>query len=250
MPKTCERFFDKRYILSFFLAFLFSLPSNAQSVQVSSGTGFFVSYDGHIITNAHVVKGCTDVVVRGTVEDRPGTVMQIDETKDLALIHTDMVPPKVAYISTSPIGSQKGDKVMVIGYPGDHGISGKYAVAESEIIDTQGPAQIPDRVQFASSAMPGNSGGPLLDVSGNVVGVVVAKIVQYRVMPGGKHVPFATSDLAINLPLLMQFMDRWRVPYQRWPYVTRYSNEDVEKQAAHYVVNIHCPLQHGESERK
>lgn len=224
------------------MTLFFALPTHAAPIQISSGTGFFVSYSGHIVTNEHVVRGCREVTVRGAVPEMQGRVLTLDAQNDLALVQVQKVPNKIAYISTSPFGVKNDDPVWVMGYPREHGMTGQYSIVKSQITSIEGSDKnLPDKVFFKNAADHGNSGGPLLDASGNVVGVVVAKVQQYMVDPQTHAQKLVgEADAAINLPVLMRFLDRERVSYQRWPYAVRYAGETVENNAKNYIVNIHC----------
>lgn len=207
----------------------------------SMGTGFFVSYDGYVVTNEHVVKGCTKAIVRGTVPSTEANVLQVDAANDLALLKTDLVPMDIAKLSTSNIALKENDRVMVMGYPGENSMTGIYKVVESKVISGKGPRGEEGWVQFKSSADHGNSGGPLLDATGNVIGVVQGHVILQRMNAQlGKAETVGESDVAISLPVLMPFLDRYRVPYQRNPNNTNFMASTIENNAKRYIVNVVC----------
>jgi len=214
-----------------------------QAVRVSSGTGFFVSKYGHIITNEHVVRGCDTVAIRGAVKHTEAQVIAVDEEADLALLKTDATPPRIASLRFygEPVGP--GDGVMVMGYPENHGVSGEYKVETSEIMDVAGPLGEAKWIQFEDAAKQGNSGGPLLDLSGNVVGVVVGKstLMQINALNGQEEV-VRKSDIAISLPYLTDFLDRNNVMYYKLYSALQNSIPYIEQSAKDYIVNIHCRL--------
>jgi len=142
--------------------------------HVQSGTGFFVNDDGYLLTNHHVINGCTQVTLKGT--DFPETMAEVravDAQHDLALIYVKASVPGTARLRDNLDDMNPGDRVLTIGYPGDAWKTGKYTLAEAQLVNTQGPKGHPDWIQFSDSVHHGNSGGPLLDGSGNVIGVVL-----------------------------------------------------------------------------
>lgn len=220
---------------------LASSSAFAQSYSISSGTGFFVSKYGHIITNDHVVKGCDTVTIRGAVKPMEAQVIANDTEADLALIAAPVTPPRVAPIRFYGEEIVAGDDVMVMGYPREHGIRGEYKVVTSRVIDVAGPMGEPKWLQFEDAAQQGNSGGPLLDLSGNVVGVVVGKtMLVQRNNLNGKEEVVQRSDVAISLPYLIDFMNLNRIAYHRLYSALDNSVKYIEQTAKDYIVNIHC----------
>ncbi len=211
------------------------------AAQIQSGTGFFVSNTGHIITNEHVVHGCSKVMVRGSVSPSTAYVLDVDTEYDLALLRAESKPRRIANIRRSDDAIMINDPLMVIGYPLNHGVTGIYKVEYSQVLDLAGPTGEPKWIQFAHAALQGNSGGPLLDSSGNVIGVVVGKTRLLKMdAETGEPITLQQSDVAISLPVLKAFLNKNRVYFQAADSRAYYSVERVENSARNYIVNIHC----------
>tara|TARA_B100001179_G_C18561850_1_gene390956 strand:- start:557 stop:1240 length:684 start_codon:yes stop_codon:yes gene_type:complete len=220
------------------------MPANAQQIRVfySSGTGFIVSKDGHVITNAHVVRGCASpqVELRGAMQGS-GRVIARDDANDLALIDTSQHPDTYAYLSADTRTVKPGEDVMVMGYPLEAAQTGEYAIAMAEVIADKGPTGEAQWMQFSSSAQQGNSGGPLLDSSGHVIGVVTGKTDLFEVnetMRTRKYL--SSSDIAVALPILKAFLDDNRIRYTTRPGGTRRSGGWMENRARQFITNIRC----------
>lgn len=225
----------------FLLAVLITLPAHAESYSISSGTGFFISKNGHIVTNEHVVHGCDTVTIRGAVQPGEARVIAVDADVDLALLETSLTPPRIAPIRFYGNAIGAGDGVLVMGYPEERGITGEYSIVESEVMDVSGPLGQDKWLQFEDAARQGNSGGPLLDLSGNVVGVVVGKTVLTRTnLHNGQQELVQKSDVAISLPFLIRFLQDARVTYQPMYSGLQHSRAYIEQAAKDYIVNIHC----------
>jgi len=231
-------------LTTIYLAFSSFTISHAQAGMVSSGTGFFVSNRGHIITNEHVVKGCSEVMIRGAVERTIARVIDIDSENDLALLQTDAIPSRIAPINTTSVKLKVGDPVLVMGYPLDHGVSGEYSTVPSRIMGLRGPMGEDRWIEFASSAQQGNSGGPLMNEGGNVVGVIVGKseISQINQATMQQQV-IKKTDVAISLNVLENFLKQNNVFYRKEPMGYSYTNSRLENIARDYIVNIHCPAE-------
>ena len=229
--------------LLFILLISFTTPAYAQQM-ISSGTGFFISKAGHIITNEHVVRGCDVVKIRNSdMGWTQAQVIKTDSEIDLALLKTSAIPRRVAPIRAqskyTPI--RKGDRLLVIGYPENHGQTGKYKMNHSRVIDVKDPMGGDSYVLFEDAARHGNSGGPLLDESGNVIGVVMAKTQYYKVnLLNGQREQILETDLAISLPYLWEFIENEGIYTVTLSSALQHGYGYLERMAAEYIVNIHC----------
>jgi S1-C subfamily serine protease len=151
----------------------------AESVGVQSGTGFIWDLAGNIVTNNHVVKGITDVSVRLST----GQVFQADivgtaPNYDLGVIRLrnppSMLPPPIAIGSSGDL--QVGQFAFAIGNPFGLDLSLTTGVisALKRRLPTDAGHEVLNVIQTDAAVNPGNSGGPLLDSSGRVVGVNTA----------------------------------------------------------------------------
>jgi S1-C subfamily serine protease len=213
-----------------------------QAVYVQSGTGFFVSNSGHIITNNHVIEGCTEVQLQGAVPKSMGKVVAVDTQYDLALIRAQERPRRIATIR-HPDASRirMNEPVLVMGYPLESYKTAEYQIAEAKVVGLKGPTDEPYWIQFSDSAQHGNSGGPLLDSSGNVAGVVVGKTEVYTPYGiNGRRQVLSRSDIAISLPVLMRFLDKNFVSYRFIGSHSFLMSSRVEEMAKGYIVNVLC----------
>lgn len=222
---------------------LLPVAALAEAIPVFSGTGFFVSNSGHIITNHHVITGCDEVMLRGAFPDTTAEVIAVDEKNDLALLKADIRARRVATIRHPGASTLRvGEPVLVMGYPKESFQTGQYQIAEAKVEGTKGPMDEPHWIQFSDSAQQGNSGGPLLDASGNVAGVIVGKTTLMTYVSGrAKHEVVKKSDVAISLPVLIRFLEQNYVSYRVNGSYTFMMPSRVEELAKAYIVNLLCP---------
>lgn len=158
------------------------LRSSVPTVITATGTGsgFFISSDGYLLTNRHVVG--TDKVVKielPTGRELIGEVVRSDVARDVALIKTE--PVDMPALSIREDEPNIGEVVYVIGSPlGDtfntsltRGILSGYRVLDKQRL-----------LQSDVNILPGNSGGPLLDTGGRVIGITVARLTNVKSMTG------------------------------------------------------------------
>ena len=139
----------------------------------ATGTGFFITDDGYLISNYHVVKDATKVRLvtsTGTIETK---VVQVDEANDIALLKADGQFEPLPIVSSRT--AQLGNTVATIGFPDTlQGFSPK--LAKGEIASLAGAQDDSRYFQISVPVQPGNSGGALVDERGNVIGIVSAKL--------------------------------------------------------------------------
>ena len=142
--------------------------------QEVSGSGFIITNDGYIITNNHVVEDTQDVrVILSDGSELPASVVSTDSFADLAVLKADGVMPGVAVLGNSD-NLKPGETVIAIGSPlGDFRNSVTVGVvsATGRSLDTGNNYQMENLIQTDAAINSGNSGGPLVNLAGEVIGV-------------------------------------------------------------------------------
>ena len=168
----------------------------------ASGSGFFVSADGYLVTNNHVVKGARRVKVEMGTNIYPASVVSVNTDDDLALLKVDghFTP---LHISKEDV--QLGDSVFTIGFPDIdlQGTQPKYT--DGKISSLSGLKDDPNEYQISVPVQPGNSGGPLADTAGNVRGVVVARLNDFAALRSMGSLP-QNVNYAVKGKLLREFL--------------------------------------------
>jgi S1-C subfamily serine protease len=166
-------------------------PRRPAEQVVSSGSGFFVSTEGHVLTNNHVVEDCSTVTI-----ERPGlgatnaTIIARDKSNDLALLRSAGKPTVVPAFRTR---LKLGESISVFGFPLVGILSSMGNFTAGTVSALTGLDDDSRLVQISASVYPGNSGGPLIDKYGNVGGVIVGRIDTLQ------NVNFAIkSSIAVN----------------------------------------------------
>ena len=207
-------------------------PPKAQPPEAEttiSGTGFFVAQNS-VVTNNHVVSACKKAIQVRYPDGRSftATISGQDATNDLALLHTEMPNLSVASFRFQPL---LGEKVATYGFPYPGILSPNFT--SGDIAALSGPKGDTRLLQTSTPIQPGNSGGPLLDGSGRVVGVIVA---QLSALPN-QNVNFAIQpSVAINFLSVKGVtpnLDNSSTGAQRSP-------SEVADMAKKFTVQIYC----------
>lgn len=169
------------------------------------GSGVVVTRLGDVVTNEHVVQGCSKIRIHP--QEVEARLVAKDTRNDLALLRIDMPTPPPAIRFRAGKGLRKGDELMAVGYPLP-GILSSGAVITTGIVNAlSGADDDTTSFQMSATVQPGSSGGPIFDGSGLLVGIVRA-----RMLPSG---PIAAQNVnfGINLATLTNFLDAHSVDY-------------------------------------
>ena len=182
----------------------FSIAQARKSDPTATGTGFFITDDGYLISNYHVVKDATQIRLLTSVGLISARLVSVDAANDLALLKAE------GKFSSLPIAASRsaslGSTVATIGFP-DIGLQGfSPKLAKGEIASLSGAADDPRYFQISVPVQPGNSGGALVDERGNVVGIVSAKLNASAALAASGQLP-ENVNYAVKSSLLLSFLE-------------------------------------------
>lgn len=198
----------------------------------STGSGFYVSAEGHVLTNAHVADGCTTIHVDGL----PARLLTQSADSDLALLLSEAPAPAVAIFSEAP--ARLNSDVTALGYPLSH-ILGGMNVTRGSVSAINGLSGDPATMQITAPVQPGNSGGPLIGADGSVVGVVVAKLDALTIADQLRDIP-QNVNFAVRAEVAARFLAAQGVSPLRAAPHTPLRPEDLAQRAAAFTAFVEC----------
>jgi S1-C subfamily serine protease len=212
-------------------------PSSVAYSPQRSGTGFRIGQQ-YVLTNEHVIKECQEI--RVVARNRPANahVVATDPTNDLAVLKTDSSDDDLATFRTGK-SVRAGDEVVAMGYPLRGLLASEPIVTVGTISALAGLSDDVRFLQFSAPVQPGNSGGPLLDISGNVVGIVVGKLDVLRVAQVTGDIP-QNVNFAINASVARTFLDAHGMDYVTAASKQNLSAADVAERAQQFTVIVEC----------
>lgn len=205
-------------------------PSYGASAKEWSGTGWSL-LDNYIVTNYHVVDGAKTIQVNGIGGDNSrscsATVVATDKNNDLAILRLNGVSiTNIPYAVTSDL-ADVGEEIFVLGYPMTQTMGEEIKLTNGIISSLSGFEGDMANYQISAPIQPGNSGGPMFDHNGNVIGIVVAKhegaeLVSYAIKTSylqnlmlsalNKNI-FPRNNTISNLPLTGKVKDARKYVY-------------------------------------
>jgi S1-C subfamily serine protease len=148
--------------------------SAAWAGSSESGTGFFITDDGYLLTCFHVVTNATRIMVGTKQGVLPAELVQSDEVNDVALLKVEGTFAALPLAGNDT--TKLGEAVFTVGFP-NPGVQGMQPkLTRGEISSLAGVEDDPGEYQISVPVQPGNSGGAVVDEYGNVVGIVAARL--------------------------------------------------------------------------
>jgi S1-C subfamily serine protease len=236
-------------------------PEPKPTPQVSastSGSGFFVSKSGHVITNQHVVADCKKVTVGDKVDKQvQADVLEKDARNDLALLKISSL--KMASSETQsliqklgltlvPLASDGllrsddldlGEDVLVAGYPNGEIFGDAIKVTKGIVSSNRGMGDDITQFQIDAAVQPGFSGGPIYDQKGNIVGVVVSQLNRLKFAKMVGSMP-ENVNFGIKASTVRQFLSSSGLPSKWATRSKRISTRDLAKIAKNQAVMVVC----------
>ena len=226
--------------------------------QSRSGSGFFISKMGHVITNAHVVQNCNKVTIGDNSNKQVSAeIISTDRSNDLALLKLS-THEKVSAGSQSLIRKlgaavvplmangllrsedvRLGEKILVAGYPFGDFFSNTIKVTTGVVSATRGLSDDSGQFQLDAAIQPGNSGGPIYDSGGNIVGVVIAQLDKLMVAEAIGSLP-ENVNFGIKASTVRQFLTSSGLPSKKSERAEGKSTEQLAGIAQNQALMVMC----------
>jgi hypothetical protein len=168
-----------------------------------SGTGFFVTDDGYLLTAFHVVADAARIVIRTKAGTFAATLVKADKANDVALLKMTGKFPALPVASSRRV--RLGESVFTIGFPNIELQGFAPKLTKGEISSLTGMQDDPREFQISVPVQPGNSGGPLVNQNGSVVGIVEAQLADMATLQTTGSLPqnvnYAMKSSVLNVLL-------------------------------------------------
>jgi S1-C subfamily serine protease len=205
----------------------------AATKGVGTGTGFYINRQGHVLTNAHVVDKCRELTIsRQGAAAIPASVVKSDASNDLAVLIAAPSPAVATFWPGRPV--RAGEAVVAYGFPLTGTLSSGGVVTNGSVSALSGLRDDSRYLQISAPIQAGNSGGPLLDTNGNVVGVITASLGSRS-----RDVP-QNVNFALKADVARTFLESAGVPIETSGAGRDLSVADIGERARAFSVLIDC----------
>lgn len=214
----------------------------AQSKPVSkSGTGVVIATSGIVLTNNHVIENCTtfNVTQSGDI-GRSARLLRTDVQNDLAILKVDTTYPE-GDVATFRGGQsvKAGETIAIYGYPLAGILSASGNIVSGNVTSLSGLGDDVRFFQISAPVQPGNSGGPLIDSSGLIVGIVNSRINDLAIANATGSIP-QNVNFAIKGSVAMNFLEAHSIPFKTSSTVKERQLVDITDLAKRFSVFITC----------
>ena len=217
------------------LAVLAVLP--CAKAQVSTGTAFSVAPQ-LLVTNHHVISGCSTLSVITPEGRRAASVVSAEASIDLALLRVFGMRGAIANLRT-PRSVALGETISVFGFPLTGTLSSSGNFTGGLVSSLQGLRNAAGEIQITAPVQPGNSGGPVMDASGLVIGVVQSKLDAVRAAALTGDMP-QNVNFAVALDVLADFLEMNQVPFRSSPRGASLDTAQVARMAQQFTYRVEC----------
>ena len=205
-------------------------------IIIGSGSGFFVSDQGHIVSNAHVVGVCKKVKAYEEGVEIFLNILATDNVNDIGLVKGKFNNKQYLNIKTD--GAELGEQIVAFGYPLSQDLSDSVKLTLGIVSSLSGPDNNYSQIQIDAAIQPGNSGGPVLNMNGLVVGIASAGLSKLYMAAKTAYIP-ENVNFAVAAHSLTSFLKANKVKVTSGP--TRiYSTKELAKIGEPATIQLFC----------
>ena len=228
----------KRLLPILLLVFSVGVGADESSKVTGTGTGFFVNGDGYLVTNSHVIEGCGEI---NTIQDDDSLDTKVifdDPRNDLALLKVEK-RSKVFATFRGGRGIRTAEDILALGYPFQSLLSDDLKITKGMVNSLAGLRNDTRMMQISAPVQPGNSGGPLLDHAGNVVGVVTSRMNAVKMVKHTGELP-QNINFAVKSEVLEKLLRKKNIRYQSDYSKERLTTPDIVEAARRFTALVEC----------
>ena len=183
---------------------------NSSLITIGSGSGFFINRQGYALTNNHVVSICRQNVSIIDGKEILFRVIGTDKTNDIAIIKANIRPSD--YIKINTDGAKLGENVVAVGYPLAGRLSDSVKITKGIVSSLTGLNNNIGQIQIDAALQPGNSGGPVLNEDGVMVGMASAGLNKLLMAKEARYIP-ENVNFAVASPIIVNVLKNKKIKY-------------------------------------
>jgi len=207
------------------------VASDNEVVPAASGSGFYITSSGYILTNNHVIEGCRKVTLSHNGQEVSANVIATDSKNDLAILKTNVRPSR--FYKFSQNDAKLLDNVIIAGYPLGKRVSSAIKTSKGSVTSLAGYGDNYSNFQTDAALNQGNSGGPIMNNSGNVVGIAVANY--------GKQAGVESFNFGIKSSTVKTFIESNDIRYSKGS-KSNLNNEQLSSLITNATIYLECWL--------
>ena len=208
----------------------------SELVIIGSGSGFFVSSQGHIASNAHVIGFCREVKVYEEGKEIFLDIIATDMVNDIGVVKGKF--KNTQYLNIKVSGAELGEDIVAFGYPLVDKLSDSVKLTKGIVSALSGPYNNIALIQIDAALQPGNSGGPVLNMSGQVVGIASSGLAKLKMVKEEQVLP-ENVNFAVAAPYIATFVKANKINVSPGT-IEIYSTKELAKIGEPATVQLLC----------
>ena len=207
-------------------------------ITIGSGSGFYINNQGYALTNNHVIDICKQSVAIIDGRETLFRVIATDKTNDVAVLKTDYRSRN--YIKINEDGAELGESIIAVGYPLAGRLSDSVKITRGIVSSLSGLNNNIGQIQIDAALQPGNSGGPVLNESGELVGIASAGLNQLLMAKEAKYIP-ENVNFAVASPIVTNILKNKKIKYSSSGIFSgSYSNTELANLGNKSTIQLFC----------
>ena len=207
-------------------------------ITIGSGSGFYINNQGYALTNNHVIEICKQTVAVINGEETLFKVIATDITNDVAVLKTNFRSRN--FIKINDEGAKLGENVIAVGFPLAGRLSDSVKITRGIVSSLSGRNNNIGQIQIDAALQPGNSGGPVLNESGELVGIASAGLNKLLIAKEDGYVP-ENVNFAVASTIVSNILKSQKIKFSKpGLFSSSYSNTELAELGNNSTVQLFC----------
>jgi hypothetical protein len=207
-------------------------------LTIGSGSGFYINNQGYALTNNHVVDICKQMVGIVNGKEILFRVITTDKTNDVAVIKTNQ--RSFNFIKINNDGAKLGENIIAVGYPLSGRLSDSVKITRGIVSALSGPNNNSGQIQIDAALQPGNSGGPVINEKGELVGIASAGLNKLLMAKEARYIP-ENVNFAVSSSIVTNILKNKKINYSTPSFFnSSYSNTELAKMGNKVTLQLFC----------
>ena len=207
-------------------------------LTIGSGSAFYINGQGYALSNNHVVNICKQSVAQVDGREILFRVVATDKTNDVAILKTDQRSRN--YIKINEDGAKLGENIVAVGYPLAGRLSDSVKITRGIVSSLSGINNNIGQIQIDAALQPGNSGGPVLNEKGEMIGIASAGLNKLLMAKEAKYIP-ENVNFAVAAPIVVNILKNKKIKYSSSGiFGGKYSNTELAELGNSATIQLLC----------